>query len=384
MHKSDLSKNKIYKLFSFVGTLTLSFSAGVSIHNYYITYTEVSMNLFRRRALQSLYLCALSLLLLIQQITYSTHLKSTQTSADGTKYIKWIDFDISSKALTDAVKYDVESKSSDIHTDAVTLLSLLATKYGGSFKNYKKADMDKICEKLKAGEKPESIAANLKTYNYYTEAYGAVLGGLVGDYATPCDYDENGLYYEKRYGLKLFSPIAAGYYYNHYDDFGAARSFGYKRVHLGHDMMGSVGTPIVAVESGIVEALGWNRFGGWRIGIRSFDSKRYYYYAHLRKGHPYAADMYEGKIVNAGDVIGYLGMTGYSSKEDTNNINVPHLHFGMQIIFDKSQKEGWNQIWLDMYEFTNFLSKNKAEVAYDKESGEHYSKSSIIDLSTPD
>lgn len=342
------------------------------------------MNLFRRRALQSIYLCVLSLLLLIQQIAYNAHLKSTQTSADGAKYIKWIDFDISSKALTDAVKYDVESKSSDVHTDAVTLLSLLATKYGGNFKNYNKADMDKICEKLKSGEKPEDIAANLKTYNYYIEAYGAVLDGLVGDYAIPCNYDENGLYYEKRYGLKLFSPIAAGYYYNHYDDFGAARSFGYKRVHLGHDMMGSVGTPIVAVESGIVEALGWNRFGGWRIGIRSFDSKRYYYYAHLRKGHPYAADMYEGKIVNAGDVIGYLGMTGYSSKEDTNNINVPHLHFGMQIIFDKSQKEGWNQIWLDMYEFTNFLSKNKAEVAYDKESREHYSKSAIIDLSTPD
>jgi len=167
------------------------------------------MNLFRRRALQSIYLCALSLLLLIQQIAYNAHLKSTQTSSDGTKYIKWIDFDISSQALTDAVKYDVESKNSEVHTDAVTLLSLLATKYGGSFKSYKKADMDKICEKLRSGEKPEDIAPNLKTYNYYKEAYGAVLGGLVGEYAVPCDYEESGLYYEKRYGLKLFSPIAA-------------------------------------------------------------------------------------------------------------------------------------------------------------------------------
>lgn len=80
-------------------------------------------------------------------------------------------------------------------------------------------------------------------------------------------------------------------------------------------MLGSIGTPIIAVESGYVEAIGWNRYGGWRIGIRSFDGKRYYYYAHLRRNHPYA-DMYEGKIVTAGDVIGYLGMTGYSSEEN--------------------------------------------------------------------
>ncbi len=75
---------------------------------------------------------------------------------------------------------------------------------------------------------------------------------------------------------------------------------------------GSIGTPIIAVESGYVEALGWNQYGGWRIGIRSFDRKRYYYYAHLRKDHPYAKDLQEGQVVTAGDVIGYLGITGYS------------------------------------------------------------------------
>jgi murein DD-endopeptidase MepM/ murein hydrolase activator NlpD len=88
--------------------------------------------------------------------------------------------------------------------------------------------------------------------------------------------------------------------------------------------------------------------------------------------------------MDAGEVIGYLGMTGYSTKEDTNNINVPHLHVGLQIILDTSQKDGVKQIWLDMYELTNFLAKNRAEVAYDKETKEHYSKNSIIDLSSPD
>ena len=47
-----------------------------------------------------------------------------------------------------------------------------------------------------------------------------------------------------------------------------------KRTHLGNDLMGSIGIPIIAVESGIVENLGWNQYGGWRIGIRSFDTKK--------------------------------------------------------------------------------------------------------------
>ena len=73
-----------------------------------------------------------------------------------------------------------------------------------------------------------------------------------------------------------------------------------------------IGTPVIAVESGYVEALGWNQYGGWRIGIRSFDKKRYYYYAHLRQNYPFQAELKEGDVVTAGDVIGYLGHTGYS------------------------------------------------------------------------
>ena len=69
-------------------------------------------------------------------------------------------------------------------------------------------------------------------------------------------------------------------------------------------MMGQVGTPVVCVESGYVEALGWNQYGGWRIGIRSFDKKRYYYYAHLRQGFPYQPELKEGSLLLAGDVIG--------------------------------------------------------------------------------
>lgn len=121
----------------------------------------------------------------------------------------------------------------------------------------------------------------------------------------------------------------------------------------------TIGTPIIAVESGIVEALGWNQYGGWRIGIRSFDNKRYYYYAHLRKNYPYQSNLEVGSRVQAGDVIGYMGRTGYSRKENTNNIDESHLHFGIQLIFDESQKEGNNEIWISCYELVKFLRQNQ-------------------------
>ena len=60
-------------------------------------------------------------------------------------------------------------------------------------------------------------------------------------------------------------------------------------------------------------------------------------------------------------------MTGYSIKENVNNINVPHLHFGIQLIFNEVQKDGTNQIWIDVYEIIEFLRKNASTVymAYD-------------------
>ena len=123
-----------------------------------------------------------------------------------------------------------------------------------------------------------------------------------------------------------------------------------------------IGTPIIAIESGYVEALGWNQYGGWRIGIRSMDKKRYYYYAHLRQNYPYAEGLKEGSIVTAGDVIGYMGHTGYSTKENVNNIEVTHLHWGLELIFDESQKDSNNEIWINVYPLTRFLEGHKSSV----------------------
>ena len=183
------------------------------------------------------------------------------------------------------------------------------------------------------------------------------MGGLLGSYAIEVDGG-----WKPQYGLKAFSPIAAGYGYSHCSDFGVGRSFGFKRKHLGNDLMGALGTPIVAVEGGVVEALGWNRYGGWRVGIRSFDSKRYYYYAHLQKDHPFAEDLQEGDIVQAGDLIGFMGRTGYSDKENVNNIETVHLHFGLELIFDESQKECLSEIWIDVYDIVRLLNRHRSSV----------------------
>ena len=48
--------------------------------------------------------------------------------------------------------------------------------------------------------------------------------------------------------------------------------------------------------------------------------------------------------------------------ENTNNISTPHLHFGLQLIFDESQKEGNNEIWVNCYELVKFLHMNQCQV----------------------
>jgi len=287
-------------------------------------------------------------------------------------FIKWVDFKVPCEAMKKAIKLDVESRDKEVKLNWIEMLAYLASENGNNFKNYKDKQLDALAEKLNSGYTMEELTEGKKYYSYYLEAYTAILSEFVGEYEIEVPDENGGKRWERKYGLKVFSPIAKHFPYRHYDDFGTSRSYGFKRIHLGNDLIGQVGTPIIAVEGGIVEALGWNRYGGWRIGIRSFDSMRYYYYAHLRKNFPYRKDLEVGSIVKAGDVIGYLGRTGYSIQENVNNIKQPHLHFGMQIIFDESQKEGPNEIWINVYEIVRLLDRHRSEVAKDPETKDYY------------
>ena len=269
--------------------------------------------------------------------------------------IRWVDFSVPYESLKYAMEEDISTFEEEKHISWIDILALSACRTGGKcgLASVKKAVSD-----LEGDKSPEELLGNLyKYYDYYHTAFDGVLGGLLGTYAI----EKDGVWVPT-YGLKAFSPVAAGYGFSHCDDFGVSRSFGFKRKHLGHDMMGSLGTPIVAVEGGVVEAMGWNRYGGWRIGIRSFDGKRYYYYAHLQKDHPFAEGLQQGDMVQAGDLIGFMGRTGYSDTENVNNIESVHLHFGLQLVFDESQKECNSEIWIDVYDIVRLLNEHRSSI----------------------
>ncbi len=118
-------------------------------------------------------------------------------------------------------------------------------------------------------------------------------------------------------------PIPKRYEASMVNNYGTGRSYGGNRIHEGVDIFAYYSTPVVSTAYGVIEIKGWNRFGGYRIGIRDIYNT-YEFYAHLQS---YAKGLSEGDIVKPGQVIGYVGSTGYG-KEGTSGKFPPHLHFG--------------------------------------------------------
>lgn len=150
-------------------------------------------------------------------------------------FIKWVDFNVSAEALKLTANLDIKShnENQEIKYNWIELLSYLACKNGGDFKNFKSSDLDNLLNKLKDGETIESLTQNLKFYDYYYESYSAVLSNFIGNYSVETS---NGNFVSK-YGVKAFLPIAKNYSFSHYDDFGNSRSYGFKRTHLGNDLL---------------------------------------------------------------------------------------------------------------------------------------------------
>lgn len=113
------------------------------------------------------------------------------------------------------------------------------------------------------------------------------------------------------------------------NSWGDNRTFGGNRKHEGTDIMAGNNErgyfPVISMTEGTVENIGWLKLGGYRIGIRS-PSGAYYYYAHLCE---YAEGIKEGMHIDAGDVIGTMGDTGYSDVEGTTGNFPVHLHLGI-------------------------------------------------------
>jgi len=122
----------------------------------------------------------------------------------------------------------------------------------------------------------------------------------------------------------VFPVPVRGFNYSYRGTWGASRGWGGRRIHEGTDIFAGYGTPVVSTSYGIVEVMGWNEFGGWRVGIRD-NHNTYHYYAHLAY---FNKGLKVGDIVEPGTLLGGVGSTGYG-KEGTSGKFPPHLHYGM-------------------------------------------------------
>ncbi|WP_373896272.1 M23 family metallopeptidase [Virgibacillus natechei] len=119
-------------------------------------------------------------------------------------------------------------------------------------------------------------------------------------------------------------PVSTEYNYSYNNTWGDTRGFGGLRIHEGTDIFADYGTPVKSTTYGVVEMMGWNLYGGWRIGIRDIFNN-YHYYAHMSG---YNDDLEVGQVVRPGDELGSVGSTGYGPP-GTSGKFPPHLHYGM-------------------------------------------------------
>ncbi len=152
-------------------------------------------------------------------------------------------------------------------------------------------------------------------------------------------------------------PISLEYSNNYIygDSYGAERTYGGKRIHTGTDIMDKeniIGRiPIISMTNGIIQNIGWNEKGGYRVGIKS-ESGNYYYYAHLDK---FEEGIQKGKEVVAGDIIGYMGNTGYSKVEGTKGNFEVHLHLGIEV----ETKLTKDELWINPYPFISYIENKQ-------------------------
>ncbi|MFC2087494.1 peptidoglycan DD-metalloendopeptidase family protein [Bacteroidota bacterium] len=125
-------------------------------------------------------------------------------------------------------------------------------------------------------------------------------------------FDENGNSLKKAF-LKAplrFRRISSGFSYRRFHPI-----LKYYRPHRGVDYVAPVGTPVYTIGDGKVIAKGYTKAAGYYLKIRH-NSVYTSGYNHLSG---YARNMYVGKELKQGELIGFVGRTGYSTG--------PHLDF---------------------------------------------------------
>lgn len=159
----------------------------------------------------------------------------------------------------------------------------------------------------------------------------------------------------KYFPVPIMAKGAHGVTYE--DGWNAPRSYGGDRGHEGTDLMAGNNAcgyfPILSITDGVVENMGWLEQGGYRIGIRS-DSGGYFYYAHLDT---YAPGLEAGDVVIAGQLLGFMGDSGYGQEGTKGKFDV-HLHLGIYL-----SSESW-EMSLNPYWILKILEHNRTELLH--------------------
>lgn len=139
------------------------------------------------------------------------------------------------------------------------------------------------------------------------------------------------------------STVHKNYTVSYEDSWLWERTYGGKRGHEGVDIMAAKDTPglypVVSMTDGTITQMGWLEKGGWRVGILS-PSGGYFYYAHLDS----YSDIEVGDEIKAGDLIGFMGNSGYGP-EGTTGMFATHLHVGIYLYPD-GEEISINPYWI--------------------------------------
>ena len=147
----------------------------------------------------------------------------------------------------------------------------------------------------------EGAGRDLSAYRY------TLRGGKTGYY----DREASNLQRHLMRAPLNYSRISSGFSYNRMHPV-----LGRNMPHLGIDYAAPVGTPVWAAGDGTVIDMGRKKGNGRYVRIRHTNRQYETYYLHFSR---FAKGLHEGSKVRQGDVVGYVGATGYATG--------PHLDF---------------------------------------------------------
>ncbi len=293
--------------------------------------------------------CGFSFFVKYKMATYEENFK---------QYKKLASYVVPVKVMEKALREDVNSQKSEEKVKFLTIISLLAAKYDGEWRNYCEKDVDELVLKLKGGEE-EEIKSLYNNYEYFEIFYETLFKEFIGNYKITKKQKNKELEEPKeKYGLKAYSPIAYGYETSFCDDFDNEINFAKQKGHYGNDIAVKKGTPFVAVESGVVsECLNENGFA--RLELKSFDEKRTYIYSNCDSKKPFAKGIKKGSVVSGGQLLGFAGDNNCCKKGGAKILRCPYLHFGIKLTI-KKKNEPSRDVYVDVFNILKFLEHHKS------------------------